>query len=99
MKRKIDVQLKEKRSSEIGIVVARHGIAAAAIGWYEAKHCGGSSRLMDAESHEKMVMVGMHRGRSYIPARSIGSKQKRIGVSGTIVAAAVVRVRVGNGGP
>lgn len=54
---------------------------------------------MDAESHEKMVMVGMHRGRSYIPARSIGSKQKRIGVSGTIVAAAVVRVRVGNGGP
>lgn len=54
---------------------------------------------MDAESHEKMVMVGMHRDRSYIPARSIGSKQKRIGVSGTIVAAAVVRVRVGNGGP
>lgn len=73
-------------------------IAPAAIGWYGARHCGGSSRLMDAESHEKMVMVGMHRDRSYIPARSIGSKQKRIGVSGTIVAAAVVRVRVGNGG-
>ena len=44
---------------------------------------------MDAESHEKIRLVGMQqRDRPYIPARSIGSEQKRIGVSGTIASRA-----------
>lgn len=53
-----------------------------------------------AESHEKIRLVGMQRDRPYIPARSIGSEQKRIGVSGTIASRArAVCVCVGNGGP